>query len=130
MIFETLSIYGADQSTGDVYVRSGSVSPLSPLESVDEATDGPITVRGIHYEDFALFSSAIDEAGGSEVSYLVSHYRGKTEADIVPSALVESFPEWYVTPEMARHLKSIRPSELEQFCIHTIVDYINKSFGK
>lgn len=127
VISETLSIYGVDRQ-GSVCLRGGNVVPADDeiLVSADNALR-PIYVEGLQPGDFSVFASVTDMEGANEVPYLVTHRDG-SEGIIVPEVTISADVNSYATPELAKLLHTIPPSEIAQFGIESLIKQLQRRF--
>ena len=129
MIFESAAIYRYNDE-GDVEFASHPVSliPDTKPTSIREAESRPILVRDVRLGEFALFASMADSTGVAEGAFLVTERANTEDVSLVAYSTIMQSPQSYVTSYLAKQLKSIKKSELEQFNIPELIEYVEIHF--
>lgn len=129
MIFEPATIYRYNDE-GDVELASHPVSliPDTKPTSIRDAESRAVLVRDVRLGEFALFANMADDTGVAQGAFLVTERANAEDVALVAYSAIMQSPRSYVTPYLAKQLKSIKKSELEQFNIPELIEYIEIHF--
>lgn len=129
ILFEAREIHNVHKDTGEVGVRIGPVIPRSDEYDYFDAMDS-LAVAGLKPNEFALSATVIDfSAGATDMGYLVTDRNRKTSTIVNVDKVLKN-PDDYVTLHLANLLRSVDPTELEQFSIDAIMNHIYRTFDR
>ena len=129
MIFESAAIYRYNDE-GDVEFASHPVSliPDTKPTSIREAESRTVLVRDVRLGEFALFANMADDTGVAHGAFLVTERANAEDVSLVAYSAIMQSPQSYVTSYLAKQLKSIKKSELAQFNIPELIEYVEIHF--
>ena len=126
MFFETSAIYRVDPDERCLEPRHGSVLVNKDLDQYEARL--PLWVGGVDRSDLAIFGTALNEGGLTDLDLLVidsTTFRGS--AYVAPPWIIEAFPDLQ-TMELAKKFTTLEEGELAKLGIQGLVNVMRARY--